>query len=112
MKNAAKINYWVDIIIGIAFVMVAVSGLVMFFAGPSGGYQGGRNPRYLRPILFFGRSTWKEVHNWSGILMMVGVLGHFLLHWNWLVRMTGNLFKKSRLSRNMAESCTTESRRS
>ena len=109
MKNAAKINYWVDIIIGIAFVMVAFSGLILFFAGPRGGYQGGRNPLYLRPILFLSRNTWKELHNWSGILMMVGVLGHFILHWNWLVCMTGNLFKKSRLSRNMTEVCTIES---
>ncbi len=108
MKNEAKINYWVDIIIGIAFVMAAVSGLVLFFAGHSGGYQGGRNPQYLKPILFFDRSTWKELHNWGGILMVLGVLGHLVLHWNWMVCMTRNLFRKSKLFGKRVKGCSTE----
>ena len=108
MKNEAKINYWVDIIIGIACVMAAVSGLVLFFAGHSGGYQGGRNPQYLKPILFFDRSTWKELHNWGGILMVLGVLGHFVLHWNWMVCMTRNLFRKSKLFSKRVKGCSTE----
>lgn len=44
MKNKGKINYWIDIVIGIAFILSAVSGLVLLFAGNGGGYQGGRNP--------------------------------------------------------------------
>jgi cytochrome b subunit of formate dehydrogenase len=108
LKNEAKINYWVDILIGIAFVIVAFSGLVRLFAGPSGGCQGGRNPLYLKPILFFSRSTWKELHNWSGILMILGVLGHFVLHWNCLACMTRNLFRKSKLSSKKMKCCSTE----
>ena len=107
MKNEAKINYWVDIIIGIAFVITAFSGLVMFFAGPSGGYQGGRNPLYFKPILIFSRTTWKELHNWSSIAMVLGILGHFILHWNWLVCMTRNLFRKSKHFSKMMEGRTT-----
>jgi cytochrome b subunit of formate dehydrogenase len=94
VKNEARTNYWVDIIIGIAFVITAFSGLVLFFAGPSGGYRGGRNPAYFEPILFLSRHTWKDLHNWSGILMALGVLGHLLLHWNWMVCMTRNLLRK------------------
>lgn len=96
LKNRARINYWVDLLIGAAFLLAAVSGIVLYLAGPSGGYQGGRNPLYNRTILLLGRAAWKDLHDWSGILMAAGVVGHFLLHWNWLTCMTRNLFRKAR----------------
>ena len=109
MKTKAKINYWVDIMTGIAFVLSVLSGLILLFAGPGGGYQGGRNPQYQKSILFVSRNIWKELHNWSSILMALGVLGHFVLHWNWIVCMTRKLFGKSKLSRQTAETCSIES---
>jgi hypothetical protein len=98
MKTKAKINYVVDLIIGLAFIATAVLGLVLFFAGASGGYQGGRNPGYDKSILFLSRYVWKDLHTWSSITMTVGVLGHFILHWNWMVCMTRNLFRQAKLS--------------
>ena len=98
MKNKAKINYIVDLIIGLAFIAAAVSGLVLFFAGASGGYQGGRNPGYARSILLLSRYAWKDLHTWSSITMTIGVLGHFILHWKWLVCMTRNLFRQVKMS--------------
>jgi len=82
-KNKTKTNYIVDMIIGIGFLLSAVSGIVLLLAG-SGGYQGGRNPRYMSEVLFPSRSDWKDIHNWSSILMAAGVALHFVLHWNWL----------------------------
>ena len=96
-KNRAKINYVVDIVIGIGFLFSAVSGLVLFFAGSAGGgYQGGRNPQYLQAVLGLSRDAWKSLHNYSSIAMVVGVLGHLILHWNWMVCMTRNILKKAR----------------
>ena len=94
MKNKAKINYWIDVVIGVAFIVSAVSGLVIFFAGPSGGYQGGRNPEYTRQILLLTRDMWKSIHNWSSIAMIAGVGAHLIFHFNWIVCMTRNLFKR------------------
>ena len=95
-KNKAKINYIVDIVIGAGFLLSAVSGLVLFFAGSSGGYQGGRNPHYAGVVAGMSRDAWKSLHDYSSIVMIVGVLGHFILHWNWLVCMTRNLFRRRR----------------
>jgi hypothetical protein len=92
MSRKARINYWVDILIGLAFAVAAVSGLVLLLAG-SGGYQGGRNPRYAREVLLLGRWVWKDLHDWSGIVMTAGVALHFVLHWSWLTCMTRNLFR-------------------
>jgi cytochrome b subunit of formate dehydrogenase len=91
--NKARINYYVDIIIAISFVLVALSGVILFFAG-SGGYQGGRNPRYAQEVLGVSRLLWKDLHNWGGIIMMGGALLHLVLHWKWIVCMTRNLFKR------------------
>ncbi len=91
--SKARINYYIDIVIGISFVVAAVSGLALLFAG-SGGYQGGRNPRFSLEILGLSRLLWKDLHNWSGIAMFAGVFLHLVLHWKWIVCMTRNLFKK------------------
>lgn len=92
-KNRAKIHYFVNIIIGVGFLLAAFSGIVFLFGG-TGGYQGGRNPSFMTEMLFISRTVWKDLHKWSGIVMTVGVALHFILHWNWLVRMTKNLFKR------------------
>jgi quinol-cytochrome oxidoreductase complex cytochrome b subunit len=93
MSRKTRLNYWVDILIGLAFAATAVSGVVLLFAG-SGGYQGGRNPRHAREVLFLSRWVWKALHDWSGIVMAVGVGLHFVLHWSWLTCMTRNLFRR------------------
>jgi cytochrome b subunit of formate dehydrogenase len=95
MSRKARINYWVDILTGLAFVAAAASGLVLLFAG-SGGYQGGRNPRYPREVLLLSRWAWKDLHDWSGIVMTAGVALHFVLHWSWLTCMTRNLLRRRR----------------
>jgi len=111
--NKARINYYVDIIIGISFIVVALSGVILFFAG-SGGYQGGRNPRYAQEVLGVSRLLWKDLHNWGGIAMTGGVLLHLVLHWKWIVCMTRNIFKGSATNRaksvkiTAAESCPVE----
>ena len=96
--NRARINYYVDIIIGISFIAAALSGIILFFAG-SGGYQGGRNPRYAQEVLGVGRLLWKDIHDWSGIIMAGGVLLHLVLHWKWIVCMTRNVFRKPAAAR-------------
>jgi cytochrome b subunit of formate dehydrogenase len=111
--NKARINYYVDIVIMISFVIAAVSGMILFFAG-SGGYQGGRNPRYAQEVLGISRLLWKDLHDWGGIIMLAGVFLHLVLHWKWMVCMTRNLLKKPAVFGNgraravAAESCPLE----
>ena len=104
-KNRAKINYVVDIIIGLGFIAAAISGIVLLLAGTSGGYQGGRNPQYAADILGFSRQIWKSLHNWSSIGMIAAVLGHLILHWNWMVCMTRNLFGRHKQVKKATTPC-------
>ena len=107
-NNRARINYFVDLLIALAFVLAGISGLILFFAGSGGGYQGGRNPRYARDSLFLARSAWKGLHDWSGIAMLVGVFLHLVLHGKWIACMTRNLLAPRRV-KDTAKSCPVES---
>lgn len=87
--NKAKINYIVDFLMFLSFLVTAVTGLVIFFFLPSGVKQGG-----YQEFLGIIKGTWSTVHDWAGIVMLVFVLIHFILHWKWIITMTKNLFKK------------------
>ncbi len=102
--SKAKLNYFVDLIIGVGFLPAAVTGIVFLFVG-SGGYQGGRNPRYMTQILSLSREVWKDVHTWSSLVMVGGVALHFVLHWNWLVCMTRRSFKRKAAAKTDAAAC-------
>ena len=92
MSTKGKLRYIVDVLIGIAFVLSALSGLVLFFA-PSG-YQGGRNPYYLQTVLLLSTHDWNTVHTWGSMAMIAGVGAHLVLHWNWMVGVTKKLLAR------------------
>lgn len=78
-RNKAKINYVVDLVIALGFLLSLFSGCILLVA-PQGGYMGGRNPGFSRQILVFEKPVWQEIHNWPSIIMALGVLGHLVLH--------------------------------
>jgi hypothetical protein len=79
MKRA-KLNYWVDVSIGVSFILSAVSGLV--FLLPVNSVSG------LNSILSISYPFWDQLHTWSSLVMIAGVLAHLVLHWKWIVGMT------------------------
>jgi hypothetical protein len=85
--NKAKLNYWLDAVIGLAFLVSAATGLAFLLMG-SGGYQGGRNPSFQTALLGVSRDTWSDLHTLASIVMIVGVLVHMVFHWTWIVCMT------------------------
>jgi hypothetical protein len=92
--SKAKLNYIIDVVIGLGFIAAALSGIVLFFA-PSG-YQGGRNPTYLQPVLLLSTHTWNTLHTWSSMAMIAAVGAHLVLHWEWMVCMTKKMFLPKR----------------
>ena len=79
----ATLNYIIDITILIAFVIVFITGLMKW-------------PGLLRN-LGFENINWVKItriHNWSGLIMGIGALGHIILHWRFISCQTKNLFQK------------------
>ena len=87
--NKAKINYFIDALMLISFIITAFTGLIIFFFLPSGVRQG-RYQEFLGII----KETWTTIHDWVGIIMILLVLFHFVLHWKWIVCMTKSMFRK------------------
>ena len=87
--DKARLNYWIDVLLLVAFVISAVSGFVLKFAFVSA------QPGVGRSILFLGTSKmmWLPWHSVSSIVMTVLVMVHLELHFNWLKIMTKALFK-------------------
>jgi hypothetical protein len=88
--NKSKIDYFVDMIALVSFLVTAITGLViMIFLPPSEGRGGVHN--YL---FGYGRHDWGAIHDLAGVIMIIAVLIHLVLHWRWIVNMTKGLFKK------------------
>jgi len=82
--NKAKRNYYVDTVIGIAFLFAGISALVFLIPTDWINFTVSTTPTVLR--VNFG--VWQSLHKWAGIAMMLGVVLHQLLHWKWIVAMT------------------------
>jgi len=80
----ALVNYWVDMITGVAFLFCAVTGIVRLFPAETVSISSGGQ------ALIFGISVavWQTIHDWSGAIMAAGVGVHTVLHLRWLARMT------------------------
>ncbi len=88
--NKLKINYFVDIVAFISFLITAVTGIIIFIFIPTGESRGGVHST----LLGYGRHDWGAIHDWAGIVMTIAALLHIVLHWNWIVDTTKSFFKK------------------
>ena len=99
--NKAKRNYYVDVVIGIAFLVTALSALVFLVPLNWIDFSASTTPTVLG--VDFG--VWQLLHKWGGIVMLIGVVVHQLLHWKWIVTMTKKVLPQLSLpKRKRAES--------
>jgi hypothetical protein len=106
MSQKAKLNYAIDVAIGVMFLFSALAGLILFFA-PSG-YQGGRNPYYNQPVLGLNTHAWDTIHTWSSMAMIAGIGAHIALHWTWIVCMTRKALAVKRRPKQDPAACPIE----
>jgi hypothetical protein len=100
--NRNYVNYALDAVIALAFVIASVTGLA-FMAMGSGGYQGGRNADFQTAFLGIARTTWSDLHTLTTIVMITGVLVHLVLHRHWIVCVTRRILAVR--PRRSQESC-------
>ena len=98
------INYALDAVIALAFIVSAVSGLAFLVMG-NGGYQGPRNAAFATAFLGIPRASWSDLHLLTSLVMMAGVFMHFVLHWKWITCVTKQLVPE--LPRKKQEACET-----
>ncbi len=94
--NKANRNYYVNTVIGIAFLFVGISGLVFLIPTDWINFTVSTTPTVLG--VSFG--VWQSLHKWAGIVMMLGVVLHQLLHWKWISAMTKKILSRPKLGRS------------
>jgi hypothetical protein len=87
--NKIKINYFVDVLLIISFLVVTITSVVLFlFLQNKIGHIGSQ-------ILFgLPKLKWINLHVVSGFAMIVLSFVHLILHFKWLTTMSQNIFKK------------------
>ena len=78
-----KKKYILDIFLSIAFLISAISGLVLLFILTRGSGN---------VIFIFPRYNWVKMHNMSSLALVVFVVIHLIFNWRWVKVMTKNTF--------------------
>lgn len=84
LNSRGRFNVWINVLIGASFLVAALSGVyLLFFPGGSHGVAD--------PLFLFPRTTWDLIHTWSGVVMIVAAVVHFVIHWKWVVKVTSKV---------------------
>ena len=85
--NRAELNYFIDIGLGISFLIVFITGII-------------RLPGLLSSlgISYSSVNTGNVsmLHDRAGIAMGILVITHIILHWGWIMSMTRVIFRGKR----------------
>jgi len=83
--NPTKTNYWIDIGMGVAFVLSFITGIIKW-------------PRLVTRFgLTYNQLPMNQltiIHDWSGIILGLLVLLHLVLHRKWISYTTKQFFKR------------------
>jgi len=80
LNTKGRINLWANFLLAVSFVICSISGIYFMFV-PSGSQA-------LDPMILFSRTIWDMIHTWTGVLMILSALAHFIIHWKWVVNHT------------------------
>ncbi len=87
----AKRNYILAVFMFLLGLVEAVSGVILWLVLPGGGgYMGGRGLASEATFLW-SRGTWIDLHTVVGVVLIIVVIIHLILHRKWILRMTKRL---------------------
>jgi hypothetical protein len=87
--NKAKINYAVDVVTLISFLVTAISAVAIYFFMPQGVQRGG-----FQEFLGISKRAWSSIHSLGGIIFIVSGVLHFILHFKMFSAITKSMFSK------------------
>ena len=84
-----KVNYIVDFLAFLSFIVISFTGIVLYFIFPSG-------TRSRGSIEFLGmiKNEWISIHDCFALIFVILIIIHLIMHWVWIKHTTKNFFKK------------------
>ena len=90
MRQATR-NYFLAVLLFLLGLVEVVSGFISWLVLPRGqGYMGGRGLDSEATFLW-SKGTWINLHTVVGVMLVVVVVIHLILHRKWILRMTKRL---------------------
>lgn len=83
MNLRGKVNLTLNVLVGIAFLLTAISGIYFLF------FPGGQH--VISTGLLFSSATWDMIHTWSGVVLIIAAVLHFVIHWKWITKVTRSI---------------------
>lgn len=71
-------NTWIDTLAYTAFVVLAMTGIIMYFILPPGSGKG-------MTIWNLDRHEWGDIHFWAAVAFFGLLVVHLALHWKWII---------------------------
>lgn len=84
--NKNKIKFIVDFLMFLDFLILAISGFILWFILPKG------SGKLVNSFLFF-REDWLLIHDYASVIVVILILVHLVLNWRWIWAMFRNLFR-------------------
>lgn len=86
LNGRSRFNIGINMVVGLSFLITALSGVCLLFT--TGGNHG-----FSNPVPLFNRTTWDLIHTWAGIVLIDAAIVHFAIHWRWVLKVTGKMFR-------------------
>ena len=83
----AKVKFFIDILMFLDFLILAISGFVLWKVLSREGGRAGF-------IFILGRGDWLFIHDWSAVALVVLIIIHHFFNWNFIKCMIKSLFYK------------------
>jgi len=87
LNTRSKFNLIINSILGLSFIVTAITGLYLFFVPGSS-----HNSLLSDNLILFSRTTWKDIHTWSSIILTAMATTHLWIHWKWVTKVTKKIF--------------------
>jgi hypothetical protein len=91
MNWRGRLNLMLNILVGVGFLLAAISGIYFLFAPPQNAYASSHGTGIVEAI-WLNRQVWDMIHTWSGVVFVSAVIVHVAIHWGWIYKVTRKLF--------------------
>ncbi len=88
MTKGAWVNLAINTVLGLGFLLTAVSGIYFLLIPP-----GNHGQEASSTLFLFSRTTWDLIHTWAAVGMMIAAGLHFVIHWRWIKNVTVRFFQ-------------------
>ena len=94
MTRKGSLLFWTDLLNGVLFLSLIITGSILKWVLPPGsggggggeymgrGFRGGRGP--AATLASLTRHEWGDVQFWIALSLVALILLHLALHWGWL----------------------------